>query len=365
MANTGASRLEQSQERRRRDALKRQKEARRNLTNHARQLACDQQEQQQQHDEGEHVDTNMDSSRRSRREKKHTQHSYVRERALRWWREVPCPEWLVEIPKDLGSGGWLAVPRPEGKRCVLVSSRGRVVARTTSGDVLDQFECRWPNDTVVECVWSSGEYWALDVACWGGYSLYDCAAEFRFYWLASKLQEVEEVRVKAVPFFSSRQLIDAYSSPLPYARDGLLFYDKEGYYELGLTPLVCLWKDHATTRYFRQIDSCVLEIDEQNRLVTLDGMVVPERLVGDDASAVTAEERNKLSPGDLARFDLIPASSEGFVAVFKSACSAKRPAADSSTKLTFALAHYRAQPITIQQLLAAASVEIDPSTHSS
>ena len=33
-------------------------------------------------------------------------------------------------------------------------------------------------------------YYVIDVMCWQGYVLYDCAAEFRLYWLAAKLAEI-------------------------------------------------------------------------------------------------------------------------------------------------------------------------------
>ena len=29
-------------------------------------------------------------------------------------------------------------------------------------------------------------YYIVDMICWRGYSLYDCTAEFRFFWVNSK-----------------------------------------------------------------------------------------------------------------------------------------------------------------------------------
>ena len=44
-------------------------------------------------------------------------------------------------------------------------------------------------------------------------------------------------------------LAHAYSSPVPFIKDGLLFHLKAAHYQLGPTPLVLLWKDNAVTRY--------------------------------------------------------------------------------------------------------------------
>ena len=35
-------------------------------------------------------------------------------------------------------------------------------------------------------------YWILGVMCWKGYSLYDCDASFRAYWLDTKISELEQ-----------------------------------------------------------------------------------------------------------------------------------------------------------------------------
>lgn len=44
-------------------------------------------------------------------------------------------------------------------------------------------------------------------------------------------------------------LAHAYSSPVPFIKDGLLFHLKSAHYQLGPTPLVLLWKDASVARY--------------------------------------------------------------------------------------------------------------------
>jgi snurportin-1 len=75
-------------------------------------------------------------------------------------------------------------------------------------------------------------YYVVDMICWRGYSLYDCTAEFRFFWVNSKLAETSagdhEYRFSAVPIYECtlEGLQAAYSGSTPYIKDGLLFYNK-------------------------------------------------------------------------------------------------------------------------------------------
>jgi len=80
-------------------------------------------------------------------------------------------------------------------------------------------------------------YYVIDMVCWRGYSLSDCTAEFRFFWLNSKLAETgaceppsyyHKYRFSLVPVYGcdANGLQAAYSAPVPYVKDGLLFYNK-------------------------------------------------------------------------------------------------------------------------------------------
>ena len=72
---------------------------------------------------------------------------------------------------------------------------------------------------------------------------------------------------------------NAYNGPLPYIRDGLLFYNRHAHYELGLTPLSLVWKDTNCSQYFLDTDShgivptqqqVVLELKEDGIIGTID-----------------------------------------------------------------------------------------------
>ena len=59
-------------------------------------------------------------------------------------KQLQIPEWLVAMPQPL-HGHWLVRPRPEGRPCVVVSSRGRTISRLRTGDVLHRFQSVLPD----------------------------------------------------------------------------------------------------------------------------------------------------------------------------------------------------------------------------
>ena len=139
-------------------------------------------------------------------------------------------------------------------------------------------------------------YYIIDMICWRGYSLYDCTAEFRFFWVNSKLTETSagdppstyhRYRFSAVPIYECtlEGLQAAYSGNTPYVKDGLLFYNKynpcslsiissyfskyisqpfsksdcsvirHAHYQAGITPLTLVWKDETCSQYVIDTDS--------------------------------------------------------------------------------------------------------------
>jgi hypothetical protein len=216
--------------------------------------------------------------------------------------QLSNPEWMTEIPSDLcqyssaaqdqgqgdGNGtsshikyNWYVRPRPEGKRCLVIASKGKTVSYLESGTVLHHFRSLLPggggvsgygsnsrhdSSAILDCIYSPAErvYRILDLMNWNEMSCYECDAEFRLYWLQTKYSEtpglatpppiLHSYSFQLVPWWEcdGNGLIQAYSAPLNYQRNGLLFYHREGHYETTLTPLVLLWKDHHVTRYLDQ-----------------------------------------------------------------------------------------------------------------
>ncbi|KAF5836310.1 hypothetical protein DUNSADRAFT_6140 [Dunaliella salina] len=119
-------------------------------------------------------------------------------------RQLQHPEWMTDVPQDLQQN-WLVMPRPEGQRCLVVTSKGRTVVRGRTGAVLCMTSTGLPEGShataaacsdfcVLDAIWHepNSTLYICDVLVWRGYSLVDCAAEFRAFWLSNKLGEDPE-----------------------------------------------------------------------------------------------------------------------------------------------------------------------------
>ena len=93
--------------------------------------------------------------------------------------------------------------RPEGRRCLVISSQHMTISRHRNGSILHRFPSMLPNGSrgsmagsaddfcILDCIFHEPDsvYYVLDMMCWKGYALYDCSAEFRLFWVQSKLAE--------------------------------------------------------------------------------------------------------------------------------------------------------------------------------
>lgn len=225
--------------------------------------------------------------------------------ARRWFaKQLMLPEWMIDVPDNLGSD-WYVSARPAGKRCFVVSSNGMTISRVRNGSQLHRFPSALPSGArvkgkswsgqsycILDCIFHELDqtYYVLDMLCWAGYSLYECTSEFRFFWLNSKIVEsgacdspsfYHKYRFAMVPVYSCDQsgLQAAYTGPVPYVKDGLLFYNKHAHYQTGNTPLVLVWKDANCSQFVIDTDSegqiptqqqVVLELQDDGKLTTSD-----------------------------------------------------------------------------------------------
>ena len=217
------------------------------------------------------------------------------------------PQWMDAVPHDLSSG-WYVLPRPEGTRCLVVSQHHRTWSRRRNGLLLHAaFSSALPGGghhhhhaaaaasassddgcssmCIVDCIWNedSGRYYAVDLLAWKGYLLYDCTAEFRLYWMHQQLQALPVVQPPPPPpppphaagsaagkgrrpcfpivplpalACSEASLAAVYpmaaaSSLLGCPQDGLLFVHKQAMYEPAAlpTPLALVWRDARCSRW--------------------------------------------------------------------------------------------------------------------
>ncbi|ETV70621.1 hypothetical protein, variant [Aphanomyces astaci] len=313
---------DQSQEKRRQDAMDRQKQARRDLTMHVRSLALPSVDNELEELTITMMDAEMEISTAASKSRKKTREDRVKARRSHFSNQLMHPEWMVDVPSTLvqassTSGkldhddGWLALPRPDGKRCLVISSNGSTVARTISGSILKKFPSTLPCGSrktntgqdqycVLDCIFheANDTFYVLDVMCWKGYLLYDCSADFRLYWLRDKLAETTASKVsnanpyafEPVPAYECTLdgLDTAYSTTYPFTKDGLLFYCKAGMYTLGLTPLVLLWRDRHTSLYENQLSIVLQVLDDGVSCATLENVVLftftPELALAEEVS---------------------------------------------------------------------------------
>ncbi|XVF08705.1 hypothetical protein REPUB_Repub07fG0026500 [Reevesia pubescens] len=327
--------------------------------------------------------------------------SKLRGPEVRKWfaRQLMLPEWMIDVPDRL-SQDWYVFARPAGKRCFVVSSNGTTVSRQRNGSILHHFPSALPAGAktrdgsgsaqsycILDCIFHELDqtYYVIDMVCWNGYSLYDCTAEFRFFWLNSKLEEsgacnppsyYHKFRFSAVPVYTCDQsgLYSAYNGVVPFVKDGLLFYNKHAHYQTGNTPLVLVWKDENCSQYVIDTDGkgeipsqqqVVLELQDDGKLVTSDD---PPVLFGClDGDII---EKTGLDSGDLLRFSIsdgglsfVDGKLEKADLNYVGKANRARAFADSYSKVLFQFT-VRHSPLKIDDLLASINSPDDQENNS-
>ena len=186
-------------------------------------------------------------------------------------------EWMVDVPSDLALC-WYVMARPAGWRCLVSTGGGVTRAQGRSGGKPRSFASALPGGSrhgltqgdsgacELDCIWSETEqtYYVADVIVWNSQRLEDCPADFRLFWIHSKLSEGgvathargAEHPIRFVPLLaleaSPTHLQTAYAGTPCFgaARDGLLFIHREALYEAGRSPLVLSWSDATCSARF-------------------------------------------------------------------------------------------------------------------
>jgi snurportin-1 len=313
------------------------------------------------------------------------------------------PQWMTELPCDLGSR-WLCKPRPEGARVVVSSWGNETEIRLKNGQKKYTVQSALPAGSfasskrnagcVLDCILAADKsLYVLDVMKWGGKSLYECPTEMRWFWLQSRLAEdglLERLAVKsqgnefpihAVPSFACdpEGVIAAYTfigdsgaqAQGAVRQDGILFYHKDTQYMLASTPLLLLWKDKRCSAYYVDNDGkksskkerVVLRVaapldaakDTRMRLCTLEGYSL--------GFVANSHANNTL--GKLLRFtieDVNHAEPEvpgvaGLKVLGKASMARVLP--DSWSKVVFQAKARRGQTIVIDEILQHAQESIE------
>jgi hypothetical protein len=196
--------------------------------------------------------------------------------------QLMISEKLMEIPEDFQTN-WISVKVPDGIPCLVISYNGKTVSRRDDGTIIETFYSNIPggnplsrdfqNYSILDCMYCEevNTYYIKDIMCWKGYPTYDCEAEFRFFWIQTKVNEIDLKTCNRYNQHSFIPLPACYCQPneliqfLNANDDNLtshceniigpikppstiLFYNKESHYILGSTPLCChLTIDEAKT----------------------------------------------------------------------------------------------------------------------
>ncbi|XP_015594471.1 snurportin-1 [Cephus cinctus] len=174
--------------------------------------------------------------------------------------QLMMSEWMFEVPQDYLEK-WVMVPCPVGRRSFVIACKGETKAYNRRGMRLGRFKSALPGGnsnehksscTILDCIWikEMKMYFVLDILAWSNQPLLNCDTEFRFFWLKSQLNEIQELKEQntlrntypIIPLPNTSCDSNIYEfltslSTLP-PLDGLLFYHREGHYTKGRTPLV-------------------------------------------------------------------------------------------------------------------------------
>ncbi|TKR76012.1 hypothetical protein L596_017222 [Steinernema carpocapsae] len=243
--------IRESQERRRRDILERQKESRFNYVNRLRKIAIGEELSSDEDDE-EPMDLKVTLEASA--------YGYKQQKPKPYANKLMLSEWLVDIPEeDRLSGEWLMVPCPKGRRCLLVASGGVTSAYSKSGFRVDQFQSYFPGGSRSDSGWTTildgiidnkkKIFYVLDLLIWKDNPMDVADYACRHFMMESRISEN--------PLFSEKSSRFPYRFvPLPaikctredmeafmeqhngYFLDGLLFFHSQVLYSPGQNPLV-------------------------------------------------------------------------------------------------------------------------------
>ncbi|KAM5569934.1 hypothetical protein ABKV19_017115 [Rosa sericea] len=313
--------------------------------------------------------------------------------ARKWFqKQLMLPEWMIDVPHRL-TQDWFVLARSAGERCLVVSYNGTTVSRRRNGTVLHRFPSALPDGcsrtkaqpscSILDCIFHEMDqtYYVIDMLCWRDYSLYDCTAEFRFFWLKSKLAETRacdppsyyhRYRFSLVPWYTCdlTALHTAYTGAVPYVKDGLMFYNKHAHYQPGITPLALVWKDQNCSKYVVDTDNegkvpshqqIVLELQRDGKVTTSDNPPIVFGCLGLDL----IQKLGTLQSGCLVRFaigdgglTIVDGKLERADLHYLGKSNRARAFADSYSKIMFQ-SMVRGSSLQIDDLIAAISSSND------
>lgn len=190
-------------------------------------------------------------------------------------------EWLVDRPMDFESE-WVLKATPVGKRCLVFARKGETVAYSRTGQFIKAFQSSLPGGchmnashcrrqfAIVDCIYvlQNNSFYLMDALAWNEHKLYESEASFRFFWLQSRYNEIQDKFLSVSPrnecrFYclntysaSDQDILKALNNDLLIKEhnlklDGLLFFHIRGPYVPGANPLVLWIKPEMVNRVLK------------------------------------------------------------------------------------------------------------------
>ncbi|KAJ1968478.1 hypothetical protein H4R35_006417, partial [Dimargaris xerosporica] len=114
---------------------------------------------------------------------------------------------LHDLPTDLLEH-WMITPCPPGQQCLLITVQGNTLSYLSDGVLLHKFQSTLPVGSsihtgnkltdycILDAIYSDvdSHYYVQDVIYWRGQPFHECEAEFRYFWLTMKFQELDRPR---------------------------------------------------------------------------------------------------------------------------------------------------------------------------
>ncbi|OUM62172.1 hypothetical protein PIROE2DRAFT_11622 [Piromyces sp. E2] len=200
----------------------------------------------------------MDIDKKTKKNKKNKNKKKIN----KFKNQLMLSEKLEEIPEDF-EVNWIAVKIPDGIPCLEKQSVEGLMTFYSNIPGGNPLSREYQNYSILDCIYNeeSNIYYIKDIMCWKGYPTYDCDVEFRFFWIQTKVYEIDLKTCNRYNNYSFIPLPSCYCQPqnlttfLTNNNDfignvstivgpvkppsTILFYNKEAHYILGSTPLCC------------------------------------------------------------------------------------------------------------------------------
>ena len=188
-------------------------------------------------------------------------------------------EQTLESPESLPLSDFLAVSLPAGKRCLLaLSPEGALMISRKECCVTILSSVCQEEYSVLDCIYEAERgFSVLDVLVWQQNLILHLPAEKRL----ELAQDIAKAGVNAAGVRLALTEVRAGPSYADYG-PGVLFYHRQGLYQMSLARTIFKWKHPKTKNRLREY--AVLKVVDRTDMITFDGKLVgklpPGELVG-------------------------------------------------------------------------------------